>query len=129
MPGATLYHFGILTSSVHMIWMRAVCGRLEERYRYSEKIVYNNFPWPSVNDKATKKVESLAQTILSIRDRYPDTSYKVLYNKQTMPDDLQSAHSELDKYVKKLYGLPANASEQDCMIALYKRYRQLTDQE
>lgn len=129
MPGATLFHFGILTSSIHMIWMRAVCGRLEQRYRYSEQIVYNNFPWPVVSDKAVQKVTSLAQAILSVRDRYPNTTYKVLYNKQSMPDDLQSAHAALDKYVKKLYGLSAGASEQDCLIALFKRYRQLTGQE
>ena len=129
MPNATLYHFGILTSSMHMIWMRAVCGRLEERYRYSEKIVYNNFPWPVVNEKTVQKVAALAQTILTVRDRYPSTTFKVLYNKQTMPDDLQVAHTELDKYVKKLYGLSAGASEQDCMIALYRRYRQLTGQD
>ena len=129
MPNATLYHFGILTSSIHMIWMRAICGRLEERYRYSEQIVYNNFPWPTVNEKAAEKVATLAQTILAVRDRYPNTTYKVLYNKQTMPDELQAAHTELDKYVKKIYGLSAGASEQECMIALYRRYRQLTGQE
>ena len=128
MPGATLYHFGILTSSVHMIWMRAVCGRLEERYRYSEKIVYNNFPWPNATESQKQKVEMLAKAILDIRDKYLATSYKLLYNKQTMPDDLQSAHNKLDKYVMGLYGLSQTASERDCMIALYKRYRDLTNQ-
>ena len=127
MPGASLYHFGILTSSIHMVWMRAVCGRLEERYRYSEKIVYNNFPWPDVTETQKKKVESLAQCILSVREQYPSISYKVLYNRPTMPDDLQAAHFALDKYVKRLYGLPATASERDCIIALYRRYHELTD--
>jgi hypothetical protein len=128
MPGATLYHFGILTSSVHMIWTRAVCGRLEERYRYSEKIVFNNFPWPTVNERQRQKVVSLAQAIIDIRDKYPNTTYKVLYNKQTMPDDLQAAHEALDKYVKRLYGLSAGSSDQECMIALYEKYRKLTNQ-
>lgn len=128
MPGASLYHFGILTSSTHMTWMRAVCGRLEERYRYSIEIVYNNFPWPAVNEKQIQKVSSLAQSILTVRDNYPDTTYKVLYKRQTMPDELRTAHIALDKYVKGLYGLSANASEKECMIALYKRYRELTGQ-
>ncbi len=128
MPGATLYHFGILTSSTHMIWMRAVCGRLEERYRYSEQVVYNNFPWPSVSEKQVERVSALAQAILDVRDRYPNTTYKVLYSQQTMPDDLRSAHLLLDRYVKKLYGLSSNATERECIIALYKRYRDLTGQ-
>lgn len=128
MPGATLYHFGILTSSMHMIWTRAVCGRLEERYRYSERIVYNNFPWPTINDRAVQKVTALAQAILDVRNKYPNTTYKTLYNKLTMPDDLQMAHIELDKYVKKLYGLHSNASDKECIMALYKHYRQLTGQ-
>lgn len=129
MPGASLYHFGILTSSIHMIWMRAVCGRLEERYRYSEQIVYNNFPWPIVSDAQKQKVTELACSVLNARENYPNTTYKVLYNKQTMPDDLQEAHINLDKYVKRLYGLSSSASERECMIALFKRYRELTGQE
>ena len=129
MPGATLYHFGILTSSMHMIWARAVGGRLEERYRYSEDIIFNNFPWPNVSNTQIKKVSILAQSILDVRDKYPETTYKVLYNKKTMPNDLQLAHTNLDKYVKKLYGLSVCASDQECIIALYKRYRQLTGQE
>ena len=131
LPGATLYHFGILTSSVHMIWTRAVCGRLEGRYRYSEKIVYNNFPWPSANDKQKQKVSDLAQNILNVRNRdeYSRATYKTLYNNQTMPAELRSAHITLDKYVKKLYGLRSDASERECLLALYERYRKLTAQE
>lgn len=128
MPGATLYHFGVLTSSIHMTWMRAVCGRLEERYRYSIEIVYNNFPWPSANDEQKARLEALAQAVLNVRDRYPDTSYKVLYNVATMPDDLIQAHRALDRYVKRLYGLSATATERDCIIELYRRYRTLTEQ-
>ena len=70
----------------------------------------------------------LAKAILDIRDKYLATSYKLLYNKQTMPDDLQSAHNKLDKYVMGLYGLSQTASDRDCMIALFKRYRELTNQ-
>ena len=127
-PGASLYHFGILTSSIHMIWMRAVCGRLEERYRYSIEIVYNNFPWPDTSDYQKQQVESFAQKILDVRNKYIKISYKDLYNVTTMPLDLLNAHRELDKYVKRIYGLSTQASETDCMIELYKRYRALTIQ-
>ena len=71
-PDASLYHFGILTSNVHMAWMRAVCGRLEMRYRYSKDIVYNNFPWPSPTDAQKAAIERTAQAILDVRALYPD---------------------------------------------------------
>lgn len=128
MPEATLYHFGILTSEIHMIWMRAVCGRLEERYRYSIEIVYNNFPWPDASAQQIVEVKLLAQKILDIRERYHETSYKILYDVDTMPDDLSQAHKALDGYVKKMYGLPANASERDCIIELFRKYKTITEQ-
>ena len=126
MPNATLYHFGILTSSIHMIWTRAVCGRLEERYRYSIEVVYNNFPWPNPTTEQKRKVESLAQKILDVRAAYPNSTYAELYNPETMPTDLLQAHSALDKQVKKLYGLNSSASDTECIVELYKRYREWT---
>ena len=125
MPNATLYHFGVLTSSIHMIWTNAVCGRLEERYRYSAEVVYNNFPWPNPNEQQYKAIEECANEILKVRERYPNCTFRELYNQDTMPDDLLKAHKRLDKMVKLAYGIPANATERDCIIELYRLYRQL----
>lgn len=127
MPNASLYHFGILTSRMHMVWVRAIGGRLEERYRYSIKIIYNNFPWPTVSEKQKKKVEDLAQNILNVRDRYPTSNFKQLYKNETMPDDLLAAHQELDKYVAKLYGIAASASDKECLIELLHCYCKLAE--
>lgn len=103
LPNATLYHFGILTSMMHMAWVRATCGRLESRYRYSKDIVYNNFPWPEVNEKDMKKIEELAQAILDARLEFPESSLADLYDPRTMPPALVRAHADLDKAVDKLY--------------------------
>ena len=127
LPGATLYHFGILTSSMHMIWMRAVCGRLEERYRYSIEVVYNNFPWPTVSPAQKERIEALASDVIAARDRFPTTSYADLYNPSTMPNDLSIAHRRLDNAVKALYGLRADATDEECILALYRRYSELDE--
>ena len=88
-PDATLYHFGVLTSNVHMAWMRAVCGRLEMRYSYSINIVYNNFPWPMPTDTQKAKIEQTARSILEARKLYPDSSLADLYNEVSMPPELR----------------------------------------
>jgi hypothetical protein len=124
-PNATLYHFGILTSSAHMAWTRAVCGRLEMRYRYSKDIVYNNFPWPGATDKQKAEVERLAQGILDARAKYPDSSLADLYDPLTMPPELLKAHRELDKAVMKLYGFGKDIKETDIVAELMKRYQLL----
>ncbi|MBQ4209888.1 MAG: class I SAM-dependent DNA methyltransferase, partial [Prevotella sp.] len=103
-PDATLYHFGILTSNVHMAWMRAVCGRLEMRYRYSANIVYNNFPWPTPTDEQKAKIERTAQAILDARALYPDSSLADLYDELTMPVELRRAHQDNDRAVMQAYG-------------------------
>ena len=95
-PNAELYHFGILTSNVHMAWMRAVCGRLKSDYRYSKDIVYNNFPWPSPTEEQKAKIEKTAQAILDARALYPDCSLADLYDELTMPPELRKAHQEND---------------------------------
>ena len=95
-PDATLYHFGILTSNVHMAWMRAVCGRLEMRYRYSKDVVYNNFPWPTPTDEQKARIEQTAQAILDARNLYPDCSLADLYDEATMPPELRKAHQQND---------------------------------
>ena len=127
MPNASLYHFGILTSRMHMVWVRAIGGRLEERYRYSIEIIYNNFPWPTVSEKQKQKVEELAQEIMNARNRYPSSTYKQLYKIETMPDDLLTAHQNLDKYVAKLYGISSSATDKECLIELLHRYSALVE--
>jgi len=124
---ATLYHFGILTSNVHMAWTRTVCGRLKSDYRYSPSI-YNNFPWPEANNKHQAEIEKLAQSILGARASYPESSLADLYDPLTMPPDLLKAHQNLDRAVMKLYGFPVkNFTEADCVGALMGLYRELID--
>ena len=125
-PSAGLYHFGILTSSVHNAWMRAVCGRLEMRYRYSKDIVYNNFPWPTATDADRAKIEATAQAILDARAAYPDSSLADLYDATAMPPDLRRAHSRNDDAVLRLYGLPADAPEPAIVAHLMNLYKELT---
>ena len=125
-PSAGLYHFGILTSSVHNAWMRAVCGRLKSDYRYSKDIVYNNFPWPTATDADRAKIEATAEAILDARAKYPDSSLADLYDATAMPPDLRRAHSLNDAAVLRLYGLPADAPEPTIVAHLMNLYKELT---
>ena len=126
-PNATSYHFGILESNVHMAWMRYVCGRLEMRYRYSNDIVYNNFPWPSPTDKQRAAIEQTAQAILDARALYPDSSLADLYDPVTMPPQLLKAHRANDKAVMQAYGFWGKLNtESECVAELMKMYEQLT---
>ena len=125
-PNATLYHFGILTSNVHMAWMRVVCGRLKSDYRYSKDIVYNNFPWPAITLEQEAEISRTAQAILDARNLYPDCSLADLYDEVTMPVELRRAHQANDKAVMKAYGLPITTSESDTVAHLFKLYEQLT---
>ena len=129
-PDATLYHFGVLTSNVHMAWMRTVCGRLKSDYRYSKDIVYNNFPWPAPTDAQKARIEQTAQAILDARELYPDCSLADLYDEVTMPPELRKAHQQNDKAVMDAYGFvvgtPERTSESDCVAALMRRYQELT---
>jgi type I restriction-modification system DNA methylase subunit len=127
-PDATLYHFGILESNVHMAWMRAVCGRLEMRYRYSKDVVYNNFPWPNPTDEQKAKIEQTAQAILDARALYPDSSLADLYDELTMPVELRKAHQENDRAVMAAYGFPIKTmTESQCVAELFKLYQELTN--
>ncbi|MBR1486219.1 MAG: hypothetical protein IJ597_03060, partial [Synergistaceae bacterium] len=121
-PDATLYHFGVLTSRVHMAWVRATVGRLEMRYQYSKDIVYNNFVWPSVNEKQRAKIESTAQKILDARAKYPESSFASLYNDNLMPPELRKAHNENDAAVCEAYGFKKNISEEEIVNELMKLY-------
>ena len=129
-PNAELYHLGVLTSNVHMAWMRAVCGRLKSDYRYSNSVVYNNFPWPTPTDAQKARIEQTAQAILDARALYPDASLADLYDELTMPPELRTAHQRNDRAVMDAYGFvvgtPERTSESDCVAALMRRYQELT---
>ena len=126
-PNATLFHFGILTSNVHMAWMRAVCGRLKSDYRYSKDIVYNNFPWPNQTSEQKSRIEQTAQAILDARALYLDASLADLYDERTMPPELRKAHQANDRAVMAAYGFPVKGfTESDCVAALMKMYQELT---
>lgn len=124
-PDATLYHFGVLTSNVHMAWMRVVCGRLEMRYRYSGSVVYNNFPWPNPSDEQKARIEATAQAILDARAKYPDCSLADLYDEVTMPPELRRAHQENDRAVMAAYGFSTKMTESECVAELFKMYQAL----
>ncbi len=126
-PDATLYHFGILESNVHMAWMRAVCGRLEMRYRYSKDIVYNNFPWPTPTVGQQAKIEASAQAILDARALYPDSSLADLYNPTLMPRELLLAHQQNDRTVMKAYGFSTKMTEMECVAELFRLYTKLVE--
>ena len=121
LPDANLYHLGILESSLHMAWMRTVAGRLKSDYRYSKDIVYNNFIWPSPNDKQKSKIEAAAQAILDARDLYPDSSLADLYDPLTMPAELLKAHRANDEAVLSAYGFPKDITEEEIVAKLFER--------
>ena len=125
-PNATCYHFGVLLSSVHMSWMRAVTGRLKSDYNYSGKIVYNNFPWPEPAAEQKLAIEETAKAILDARKKYPDSSFADLYDEVTMPPDLRKAHEANDKAVMKAYGWKTNLTEPEIVARLMKLYQELT---
>jgi hypothetical protein len=125
-PNGTLYHFGILTSQMHMGWMRQVCGRIKSDYRYSTKLVYNNFPFPGdVSQQLRNRVTVAAQGVLDARLEFPDESLANLYNINTMPANLVQAHRNLDRAVDRCYRGRAFNSELDRLEFLFERYRQL----
>lgn len=132
-PEATMYHFAILTSNIHMAWMRAVCGRMKSDYRYSANIVYNNFPWPTPTEEQKQKIEQTAQAILDARALYPDSSLADLYDELTMPPELRKAHHQNDIAVMQAYGFTkgseAYKSETACVAELMKRYEHLCTQQ
>jgi hypothetical protein len=126
-PNANLYLFGILTSEMHMAWVKYVCGRLKSDYRYSKDIVYNNFPFPeNITDKQKQTVETCAQAVLDTRAKYPDSSLADLYDPLTMPPDLLKAHQKLDKAVDLCYRPQPFTSELNRIEYLFELYEKLT---
>lgn len=127
LPDANMFHFGVLTSNVHMAWMRAVCGRLKSDYRYSVNIVYNNFPWPTPTDEQKAAIEKTAQAILDARALYPDCSLADLYDEVAMPPELRKAHQANDRAVMQAYGFDVKTmTESTCVAELMKMYQELT---
>jgi hypothetical protein len=127
MPDANLYHFGVLMSTIHMAWVKSVCGRLESRFRYSKDIVYNNYPWPeNPNDKQIKAIETASQKVLDARLQFPNSSLADLYDPLTMPPTLVKAHNELDKAVDLAYRPQAFTSEANRMVFLFELYEKYT---
>ncbi|MGI6098066.1 MAG: DNA methyltransferase [Dethiobacteria bacterium] len=128
-PTDSLYLFGVMTSNVHMAWMRTVCGYFGPSYRYANTIVYNTFPWPTPTDKQKALIEKTAQAILDARDLYPDSSLADLYDPLTMPPELRKAHQMNDRAVMQAYGFSTKMSESDCVAELMKMYQKLTEGE
>lgn len=141
LPNATLYHFAILTSTMHMAWVRAVCGRLKSDFRYSAGIVYNNFPWPDLpspgadappspasrrGEKLRADIETAAQAVLDTRAAFPGSSLADLYDPLTMPSTLLKAHQRLDVAIDKAYGKTCFKSDAERVAFLFQRYQTLT---
>jgi hypothetical protein len=126
-PHATLYHFGVLTSAMHMAWVRSVCGRLKSDYRYSAGIVYNNFPWPdSPADTQRQTIEATAQAVLDARAQFPDATLADLYDPLTMPPALLKVHQKLDATVDAAYGKKSFKNDAERVAFLFERYQALT---
>ena len=125
MPEASLFHFGVLESNVHMSWMRMVCGRLKSDYDYSINIVYNNFPWPTLTDEQKMAIEKTAQGILDAREKYPDSSLADLYDPTLMPMELRMAHTANDRAVMQAYGMPIKETDEaSCAAWLIRLYQE-----
>ena len=127
LPNATMYHLGILVSNVHMAWMRTVCGRLKSDYRYSNIVVYNNFPWPTPTDEQRKAIEQTAQGILDARAKFPGASLADLYDETLMPPELRKAHQANDRAVMAAYNFPVKISEAECVAKLMEMYQALRE--
>ncbi|VDY12142.1 DNA methyltransferase [Thiomonas sp. OC7] len=125
-PGATLYHFALLNSTLHNAWLRAVGGRLESRYRYSASIVYNNFPWPEPTAAQREAIEAAGQAILDARARYPDATLADLYDPLTMPAELRRAHQANDRAVDAAYGYKGDRADAPRVAFLFSLYQRLT---
>ena len=123
---AELYHFGVLSSGMHMAWVRQVCGRLESRYRYSNKLVYNNFPWPNVNDGKRNTVAIAAQSVLDARARFSTSTLAVLYAPSSMPPELAKAHAALDLAADKCYRAEPFQNDRERVEFLFKLYEEMT---
>ena len=125
-PNTTLYHFGVLTSAMHMAWTKCVCGRLKSDFRYSAGIVYNNFPWvENITDKQREKIEQCAEAVLEARKQFPNSSLADLYDPLAMPPALMKAHQALDKAVDAAYRsapFTSDSQRMEFLFDLYNKY-------
>ena len=125
-PNATLYHFGVLMSKMQMTWVKTTCGRIKSDFRYSNEIVYNNFPFPeNPTEKQIQAIEKAAQKVLDVREKFPDNSLAILYDPSAMPPELTKAHNELDKAVDLAYRsqpFTSEANRMEFLFGLYEKY-------
>lgn len=127
LSNVTLYHFGVLTSAMHMAWMRCICGRIKSDFRYSAGVVYNNFPWPqNISDKQREKIQNCAEAVLEARKQFPNSSLADLYDPLAMPPALMKAHQALDKAVDAAYRTAPFTSDEDRLAYLFGLYEELT---
>ena len=126
-PDADLFLFGILQSSVHMIWTKTFCGRLKSDFRYSATLIYNNFPFPEDEKNLRDKISATAENILQVRKKYSDSTLAELYDPTLMPKDLRDAHKKNDLAVLDAYGFDKNFSESEILSALMNLYKNLTE--
>lgn len=125
-PNATLWLFGLVTSLMHNVWMRAVCGRMRTDFAYSASIVYNTFPFPNLTTTEKERLSGLAQTILDIRDENCDMTLGEMYNPETMPEELREAHHALDLAVERIYRAEPFASDEERLEHLFRLYAKMT---
>ena len=126
-PDSTIYEFGVLMSSVHMAWVKAVCGRLKSDFRYSKDIVYNNFPWPNPTDAQKTKIENTAKEIMEVREKYQTEALADLYDDTVMPPDLRQAHQANDRAVMEAYGFDSKMTESQIVAELFKMYKRMAE--
>ena len=123
---APLWLFAILTSKMHMAWVKTVGGRLETRYRYSAQLCYNTFPFPAIGEAQKAELTELAQDVLDLRDEHFDMTLGEMYNPETMPEDLREAHHRLDLAVERCYRPEPFASDEERLECLFKLYVKMT---
>jgi hypothetical protein len=126
-PDADKWHFGIMTSRMHMAWLSNIGGRLEGRYRYSISIVYNAFPWPEASEPQKQKIRELAQAVLNARAKFPNATLADLYDPDAMPPELRKAHHKLDTAVDALYRRTGFQSDRERVEHLFMLYEKLAD--
>lgn len=128
-PTKEIYVMGIVTSKIHMVWVNAVCGRLETRYRYSKDVVYNNFPIPPISESYKKEIDKLIHKVIEVREKYSEKTLAQLYDPAKMPLDLMEAHHQLDLAVEKCYRSKPFDNDEERLEYLFKLYEQMIEEE
>ena len=123
---APLWLFGILTSKMHMAWVKTVGGRLKTDYRYSAQLCYNTYPFPAINETQKQELEKLAQEVLDVRDQHFDMALSEMYNPESMPEDLKEVHHRLDLAVDRCYRSEPFSSDEERLECLFMLYAKMT---